>query len=173
MRAFLPVVVLALLLSGSGCGYHTPGAAAHLPPGVQTLSIPMFANDTAMNGAQTAITEAVIREFIDRSSFQVTQRDPSGADAVLHGTILQESVTPLTFNTQTQQSSSFLITLVAAVKLVARDGRVLYQNDHYVYRQQYQSTSDLPTFVEEDPAAVQRLARDFAGQLVDDVLEGF
>ena len=173
MRPLLPVVLIAALLSVGGCGYHTPGAATHLPPNLQTLAIPMFVNRTEMNGAQTALTQAVIREFSDRSSFRVTPRDSADADAVLHGTILQESVTPLTFNTQTQQSSSFLITMVIAVNLVARDGQVLYRNDHYVYRQQYQSTTNLPTFVEEDPAAVERLSRDFARQLVADVLEGF
>jgi hypothetical protein len=59
------------------------------------------------------------------------------------------------------------------VTLTARDGRVLYQNKSYIFRQQYQSTTNLPTFLEEDPAAVQRLSREFARQLVADVLEGF
>ena len=40
-------------------------------------------------------------------------------------------------------------------------------------RQQYQATTDLPTFLDESPAAVERLSRDFARQLVADVLESF
>jgi outer membrane lipopolysaccharide assembly protein LptE/RlpB len=92
---------------------------------------------------------------------------------VLHGTILQEAVRPLTYNIQTQQSSSFLITVVASVTLTDRDGKVLYRNNNYVFRKQYQSTTNLPTFLEEDPAAVERLSRDFASQLVADVLERF
>jgi hypothetical protein len=91
---------------------------------------------------------------------------------VLHGTILKEYVAPLTYNSTTQESSSFLITLVVSVTLTGRDGKVLYENKNYVYRQQYQSTTDLPTFVEENPAAVQRLSREFARALVADVLEG-
>ena len=94
-------------------------------------------------------------------------------DTTLHGTILTQTVAPLTYNSQTQQSSSFLITLTAAVTLTARDGRVLYKNDNYVFRQQYQATTDLPTFLDESPAAVDRLSRDFARQLVSDVLESF
>jgi len=50
---------------------------------------------------------------------------------------------------------------------------VLYKNDNYTYREQYQSTVDLPTFFQEDPAAVRRLSRSFARQLVADVLEGY
>ncbi len=92
---------------------------------------------------------------------------------MLHGTILKQTVTPLTYNAATQQSSSFVITIVASVTLTARDGRVLYQNKNYVFREQYQSTTNLPTFIQEDPAAIQRLSREFARQLVADVLEGF
>ena len=95
------------------------------------------------------------------------------ADAVLRGTILKETVAPLTYNTSTQQSSSFLITLVVSVTLTSRDGKVLYENKNYVFRQQYQATMDLPTFLQENPAAMERLSREFARQLVADLLEGF
>ena len=91
---------------------------------------------------------------------------------VLHGTILNETVIPLTYNTTTQQSSSFLITLVISVTLNSRDGKVLYENKNYVFRGQYQSTEDLPTFLDESPAAVDRMSREFARALVADVLEG-
>ena len=41
------------------------------------------------------------------------------------------------------------------------------------FRQQYQATTDLATFLDESPAAIDRLSRDFARQLVADVLESF
>jgi outer membrane lipopolysaccharide assembly protein LptE/RlpB len=119
------------------------------------------------------MTNAVIREFAARSRFRVTPDADSDADAVLHGTILKEIVAPLTYNSETQQSSSFLITMVVSVTLTGRDGKVLYENKNYVFRQQYQSTTDLPSFFQENPAAIQRLSREFARQLVADVLEGF
>jgi hypothetical protein len=61
---------------------------------------------------------------------------------------------------------------VISVTLTGRDGRVLYENKNYIYREQFQSTSNLPTFLDESPAAEQRLARNFARALVADVLEG-
>ena len=103
----------------------------------------------------------------------MTPTEGEDADAVLHGTILKEYVAPLTYNASTQQSSSFLITIVVSVTLNGRDGKVLYENKNYVYRQQYQSTTDLPTFIVENPAGLARLSREFARQLVGDVLEGF
>jgi outer membrane lipopolysaccharide assembly protein LptE/RlpB len=156
----------------SGCGYHTVGAATHLPPDARTLSVPMFATHTETYHTETALTDAVIREFAARSRMHVTPAGGGSPDVVLHGTILQEVVMPLTYNTTTQQSSSFLITLVVSVTLTDRDGKVLYENKNYVYRGQYQSTSDLPTFLDESPATVDRMSREFARALVADVLEG-
>lgn len=169
----LALVPLATLFCIVGCGYHTLGAATHLPPDLNTLAVPVFANDTNAYGTETALTSAVIRAFKARTSFRVVPQDDPNADAVLHGTILKEVVAPLTYNSSTQQSSSFLITMVVSVTLKNRSGKILYQNKNYVFRQQYQSTTVLPTFLQENPAAIQRLARDFARQLVADVVEGY
>jgi outer membrane lipopolysaccharide assembly protein LptE/RlpB len=169
---FLLLLALPSLLF-AGCGYHTLGSATHLPPNVHTLAIPVFTNNTVANGTATAMTEAVMQEFTARTRFRVTPNADADADAVLHGTILKQYVAPLTYNAATQESSSFLITIVASVTLNGRDGKVLFENKNYVFREQYQATTDLPTFFQEDPAAVQRLSRAFARQLVADVLEGF
>jgi outer membrane lipopolysaccharide assembly protein LptE/RlpB len=175
-HAFLPVAALSTafsLLCLSGCGYHTLGAATHLPPDIKTLAVPVFATRTETSGTEQALTDAVIREFTTRTRFRVTPDAGDDADAVLHGTILKQTTTPLTYNAATQQSSSFVITIVASVTLTAHDGRILYQNKNYVFREQYQSSTNLPTFIQEDPAAIQRLSGQFARQLVADVLEGF
>jgi outer membrane lipopolysaccharide assembly protein LptE/RlpB len=171
--AFAVFSAALALLSLSGCGYHTLGAATHLPPDVKTLAVPVFATHTDVNGTETAITEAIVREFATRTRFRVTTDSGADSDAVLRGTILKQTTTPLTYNASTQESSSFIITIVASVTLSARSGDVLYQNKNYVFREQYQSTTDLPTFLREDPAAIQRLSREFARRLVPDVLEGF
>ena len=170
MRKF---AYLFVLLGLFGCGYHTLGAASHLPPGVQTLAVPVFATHTEAYHTEVVMTEAVIREFATRTRLRVTPDASGDPDAILHGTILKETVQPLTYNSSTQQSSSFLITVVASVTLTGRDGKVLFENKNYVYRQQYQSTTNLASFIEENPAAMERLSREFARQLVADILEGF
>lgn len=172
-RLYLCLCVAALLAAVTGCGYHTVGGASHLPPDIRTLSVPVFATRTEVYHTETVMTDAVIREFAARTRFRVTPEASPGADAVLHGTILKEVVTPLTYNASTQESSSFLLTMVVLVTLNGRDGKILYENKNYVFRQQYQSTTDLPTFLQENPAALERLSRDFARALVADVLEGF
>lgn len=169
----IAVMLLPLVLIGiSGCGYHTLGAATHLPSNVRTLSIPVFATRTEAYHTEALMTNAVIREFAARTRMRVAPDAGNDSDAVLHGTILSQTVTPLTYNTSTQQSSSFLITMIVAVTLTDRDGKILYENKNYTFRQQYQSTTNLATFFDESPAAEERLSREFARALVADVLEG-
>ena len=173
MRRFALALIAVALFPLSGCGYHALGAATHLPPGVRTLAVPIFATKTEAYHSETVMTEAVIREFSARTRLRVIPGADPDADAVLRGTILKETETPLTYNASTQQSSSFLVTMVVSVTLTGRDGNVLYENKNYVFRQPYQSTTDLSSFFQENPAAMQRLSREFARQLVADVLEGF
>ena len=165
----VPIAAAALL---TGCGYHTVGAPTHLPPEARTMAVPVFATNTETYHTEAALTDAVIREFAARSKMRVSPGEGTNPDVVLHGTILKEVVAPLTYNTTTQQSSSFLITLVISVTVTDHDGKVLYENKNYVFRGQYQSTTDLPTFLDESPAAVGGISRDFARALVADVMEG-
>src|ERR1039458_2061499 len=142
-----PIAFVTLVLMGiSGCGYHTLGAASHLPPDTRTVSVPVFATHTEAYHTEVVMTNAVIRELASRTGLRVTPDAGEDADAVMHGTILKEMVAPLTYNSSTQQSSSFLITMVVSVTLTGRDGKILYENKNYVFRQQYQSTTNLSSF---------------------------
>ena len=67
---FLLLAAPAALLTA--CGYHTLGAATHLPEGVRTLSVPQFATRTEAYHTETVMTDAVIREFAARTRFRVT-----------------------------------------------------------------------------------------------------
>jgi|SRR5450631_1500477 len=158
----------------AGCGYHKAGSATHLPSTVHTLEIPIFQNQSQSYHTEVAMTQAVIREFTSRTSLKIVSSDPTGdADAILRGAVISEVVTPLTYNSTTGQSSSFLVTVRAKVTVTDRNSKVLYQNSNYIFRQQFETTADLTSFIQENPAAVHRLSRDFAQALVSDILESF
>jgi outer membrane lipopolysaccharide assembly protein LptE/RlpB len=162
-----------LLLLLTGCGYHQAGSATHLPTGVRTLSVPIFATHAQAFHTEVAFTQAVVRELNARTKYQILNADSGDADATLHGTILSQTVSPLTYDANSGQSSSYLVTITARVLLTAHDGHVLYRNDAIVYREQYQSTQDLSGFIQEDNHAVNRVAKDFAQAVVSDMLESF
>jgi hypothetical protein len=67
-----------------------------------------------------------------------------------------------------------LIQVHMLVHLDQRDSdKVLYRNDNYLFRQQYQISSDVPEFFDEQDPALDRMAHDFASNLVADILENF
>ena len=175
------VALLApLLLSLAGCGYHQVGAATHILPGVHTIAVPIFATRVQGFRTETLFTQAVVRELNASTRYRVltavqgnADTSTASADAVLRGTITSEAITPLTYDSSSGQTSSYLVTITAMVRLVANDGTVLYRNDAFSWREQYQSTQDLSGFVQEDTAAVRRLAHDFAQALVSDMTESF
>ena len=171
MRLSSSLLLLLLLLTG--CGYHNAGSATHLPQNVRTLAVPAFTTRAQAFHTEFAFTQAVVRELNTRTRYQILTSDNADADATLRGTILSETSAPLTYDSSSGQTSSYLITITAKVVLTARDGRVLYQNDALPFREQYQSTQDISAFIQEDGPAVQRLARNFAQAVVSAVLESY
>ena len=180
MKGMRVAPLLFLLVALSGCGYHKAGSATHIAPGVHTLAVPIFATRVQGFRTETLFTEAVVRELNTTTRYKVltavkgnADTSTADADATLRGTILTEAITPLTYDSSSGQTSSYLVTITAAVRLLARDGSLLYRNDAFTWREQYQSTQDLSGFVQEDTAAVRRLAHDFAQALVSDMTESF
>jgi hypothetical protein len=95
------------------------------------------------------------------------------ADAVLKGTVLSATATPLAYDSKTGRAASVLVTVSMQVTMTDRDGKVLFQNPSYLFHEQYELSRELSTFFEEDSSAVDRLSRDFARTLVANILEGY
>ncbi len=162
-----------LLFVLTGCGYHTAGSATHIPADVRTLAVPIFTTHAQAYHTEMAFTQAVIRELNTRTRYRVLNSASADADATLTGTILSQTAAPLTYDSTSGETSSYLLTITAKVLLTAHDGRVLYQNDALVFREQYQSTQDLSGFIQEDTPPSSRVSRDFAQAVVSDMLESF
>jgi outer membrane lipopolysaccharide assembly protein LptE/RlpB len=174
MRSLAILPALALVSVTAGCGYHTLGSATHLPPQIATIDVPIFQTKVQNYRTEIAFTKAVVHALTSRTKDRVIESDrPHAADATLRGTILTQTYTPLTYNSSTGQSSSYLVTITASAVLTGPGGKVLYRNDHFLFRSQYQETADLSSFIQEDGPVVQRIARDFAQSLVSDILESF
>lgn len=174
MRLLPPNLLLMLAAAPlTGCGYHAAGSATHLPPDVHTLAVPVFATHAQAFHTEMAFTEAIVRELNTRTRYRIETRPNPAADATLTGTILSQTSAPLTYDSASGQTSSYLLTITAKLVLTAHDGRVLYENDAVSFRSQYQSTQDLGGFIQEDAAAVNRIARGFAQTAVSDILESF
>jgi outer membrane lipopolysaccharide assembly protein LptE/RlpB len=165
--------VLLLGVFSTGCGYHTAGKAVTIPDNVRTIAIPAFVNQTQTFKIEQMLTAAVVREFVTRTHYHVINQVDDDADAALHGTVVSTYTTPLTYDSQTGRAASVLVVISMKVSLLDKQGKVLYQNPAYLFREQYEVSRDLNSFFEEDSPAFQRLSRDFAQTLVSNILEGF
>jgi apolipoprotein N-acyltransferase len=176
-KNFCPSAGLAALLLSAvllaGCGYRMAGQASRLPGNVKVIAVLPFKNETTWMRLEQRLTSAVMQEFIHRTRYQITSSE-AGADAVLTGRVLSATTAPMLFDPTTGRASAVQVTVVAAVEL--RDTasqQALYTNSNYVFREQYEITSDLDSFFEERSTALERLARDFGATLVSVVLENF
>jgi outer membrane lipopolysaccharide assembly protein LptE/RlpB len=165
--------LLVLLAGATSCGYHTAGHTTQLPENVKTIAIPAFVNVTTTYRIEQMLTASVVREFTTRTHYHILNNSSETADATLRGTVLSTSSTPLTYNSATGQAASVLVVVSMRVLLTDRQGKVLYQNPSYLFREQYEVSQDLASFFEEDSPAFRRLSQDFARTLVSNILEGF
>jgi hypothetical protein len=119
------------------------------------------------------MTEAVIREFLQRTKYHVVQ-DPQSADAVLHGEVLSIETTPVLFNATTGEVTTMLVTVHTKVQLVDNTTlKTVYHMDDMVFREEYQISTDVNSFFEEQDPALERMSRAFASKLVSNVVENF
>ena len=166
-------VALLVALGCGGCGYHVAGRAANLPSDWKTVAIPAFKNDTTAYRVEERFTQAVIREFITRTNYRVVQ-DKDSADGVLTGEVISIEANPATFEATTGQVTTMLVSVHAKVQLVDNQTqKVVYKNDDMVFRGEYQISSNVTNFFDEEDPALERMSHDLASHLVADVLEGF
>jgi len=166
-------LALGLSLTACGCGYHTAGHAVSLPQNVHTIAIPGFVSQSQTFRIEQLLTTAVVQEFNTRTQFHIIHETRPEADAVLKGTVVSATASPLAYDSKTGRAASMLVTVSMQVTLTDRDGKVLFQNPSYLFHEQYELSRDLSSFFEEDSPAVDRLSRDFARTLVANILEGY
>jgi len=169
----LPFAVVAGLLLLSGCGYHTAGTAVRLPSDLNTLYVPGIVNSSQTYRIGQTFTEAIVRELHERTNYRIVTKSDGSADATLTGAINNVFIAPLTYDSVTGRISSSMVVVSVSAKLTAKDGKVLWSNPNFIYREQYQESIDAASFFEEAAPAVQRIANSFAKTLVADMLEAF
>lgn len=166
-------LAFVVLLSSVGCGYHTAGHTAALPQAVRTIAVPAFVNETQSYKVEQRLTSAVVRELTTRTHYHIVNQISDDADATLRGTVVSTYTSPLTYDSRTGRAASVLVVVSMKVSFTDKAGKALYDNPAYTFREQYQVSSELPSFFEEDSPAFERLSRQFAQTLVSNILEGF
>jgi len=173
LRYYVWLLALGVVTFLLSCGYRVAGRGERLPPDIKTIAVPIFVNQSSTFRIEQKLAAAISREFLERTRYRITP-NPSGADAVLKGTVKDVRSGVITFDLATGRASSLQIQVTAEVKLEdLHSKKVVYANPNFVFREEYQVSQTPSGLLEEDQAALDRLSRDVARTLVTDVLENF
>jgi lipopolysaccharide assembly LptE-like protein len=88
--------LLATLLASAGCGYQFAAGGRTFDPGVHTIGVRAFTNETREIGVEKRLAMAIEREFVIRGPLKVTQADQG--DLVLTGIVKVAEDRPVAFN---------------------------------------------------------------------------
>lgn len=172
--AALAAAVLFLGVS-SGCGYGLVGRGGGFDPSIKRIGVPIFRDGTGKN-LDLKITQKVTEELLKRGRVDVVQTI-EGVDAIVEGEIISFQETPVGFSggaTGSTTASRYAIVLTARVKYYKPgEAQPIWQNDAFVYRDEYDLGSDPAGFFDRADQGVDRLALAFARSLVAAMLEAF
>jgi hypothetical protein len=167
----LPLILAALALAG--CGYRISGRGDTLPRTIHTIAVPAFSNASIRYRLSDRLAAEVTREFITRTRYDVIA-DPSQADAVLTGTVVNYAAYPTVYDPSVGRSSAVQISVNLSVTLRERaTGAVLFSRQNFEVRERYEISIDQQAYLEESDVAIERLSRATARAIVSAVLENF
>jgi outer membrane lipopolysaccharide assembly protein LptE/RlpB len=162
------LAALALLLAS--CGYHISGHTDLLPNTIHTVAIPAFTNATTRYKLTDRLPEAVSREFIARTRYRIVS-DPNQADMVLRGTVINQFAAP---SIVVGNATAVDVHVYLQITLTERaTGKVLFTRPAMEVRERYEVSVDPKQYFEESDAALDRLSRSVAQQLVSAILNNF
>ena len=167
------MLTLAAASLSFGCGYHVANRSDALPKNIHVIAVPAMENATTSYRIEQKLTSATVHEFLAVTPYKISS-EPASADAILRGRVLTLEAVPLLFDTRSGAATTMLVTVRCEVTLTQTDPqKILYHTDKFVFRSEYEISTDVKSFFEEQDPAIDRLAKDFAQRLVASVTENF
>lgn len=165
--------LLLLTVSGYTECYKPVGRGDGLPKHIKTLAIPPFQNPSLRFKVEQRFTSAMVDEALRRSRSLHVTSTAEGADAVMLGTIKAFTFRPVLLD---DLGRARLFEVAITIGLTVRDqtkNKILFQNQNFIFRGEYEIAGDPKTFFSEEGPAVDRIAKDFAKSVMTTILEGF
>src|SRR5438552_17870322 len=169
-----PILLPIMLLLTSGfTEYYKPVTKSQLPEHIKTVAVPAFQNTALRFKIEHRFTEAVMNELIHRGHGLRVQSEREGADAVIDGVVKNFGFGGVLLDDK-GRARIFEVTITAAVTVRDQhENRVLYDNQNFVFRGEFEFANDPRNFFNEEDPAVMRIARSFAESIVSTLINGF
>lgn len=157
------------------CGFaecYKPVTKNQLPARIRTVAVPAFQTESQAlrYKIESRFTDAVMKELVHRGRGLRVQGEREGADAVIEGVIKSFNFAGVLLDDK-GRARIFEVTIAAAVTVRDQtENRVLYDNQDFVFRGEYEFASDPRTFFNEEDPAVLRMSRSFAESIVSTLI---
>jgi hypothetical protein len=169
------IFALMLLFVTGFAECYKPVTKNQLPSRIRTVAVPAFQmeGNALRYKIEHRFTEAVINEIVRRGRKLRVQGEREGADAVIDGVVKSFNFSGVLLDDR-GRARIFEVTITAAVTVRDQvENRVLYDNQNFVFRGEFEFANDPRTFFNEEDPAVQRMARSFAESIVSTLINGF
>ena len=168
IRAAALVITLLFVSGFTEC--YKPVTKTQLPAHIKTVAVPAFQNNALRFKIEHRFTEAVMKELIRRGHGLRVQSEREGADAVVDGVVKSFNFSGVLLDDK-GRARIFEVTITAAVTVRDQtENRVLYDNQNFVFRGEYEFASDPRSFFNEEDPAVLRMSRNFAESIVSTLI---
>jgi hypothetical protein len=142
-----------------------------MPPGINTVHVPVLENRTAEPGIEDFITQALTQAVV--GSGARIARNAQEADAVLEGAIVEYRLIGLSFDNSTNVTSYRLIIGLALTFKDLKQNKVIWKQDRIEERADFLVSGQVTQTLARENQAVQRAAVDVARAIVSFAFEGF
>jgi outer membrane lipopolysaccharide assembly protein LptE/RlpB len=159
MGKFLSIIWVVLIW---GCGYQMAGRETHIPPGLTSITIPTFVNQTFEPGIEIPFTQAFLREFILDKRIKVVDR--SEADSILEGVIKSFNIYSVSYD-RSGLVLEYQTTVVMDLTLKKQTGETLWIERDLSETYWYRSSSNILASEANKATAIQQIGRFVAGRI--------
>ena len=146
----------------AGCGYQMVGKETHVPPGINSIAIPTFVNQTFEPGIEVPFTQGFLREFIQDRRVKVVGRNE--ADSVLEGVIKSFKIYSVSYD-RSGIALEYQITVAIDLTLKKKTGEILWMEKDLSDKRVYRTSYNILVSESNKAAAVQLLARFMAERI--------
>ena len=172
LRLFSVITLLIVVSGFTEC--YKPVTNSGLPQNIKRIAVPAFQFEVrgARYRVESRFTEAVSKEIIRRGRGLKVQGTRDGADAVVEGTIRDFNFSGVLLDRE-GRARVYEVTITSAVTIRdLKTNQILYDNQHFIFRDSFEFSSDPRSFFNEEDPAVERMARAFAESVVSTIVNG-
>jgi outer membrane lipopolysaccharide assembly protein LptE/RlpB len=153
------IIWIALL---SGCGYQLVGKETHVPPGLTSVAIPTFANQTFEPGIEVHFTQGFLREFIRDRRVKVLDRNE--ADSILEGVIKSFQSSSVAYD-RSGLATEYQTTVVVDLTLKKRNGEILWKEINVSESRWFRASLAVLSSESNKTAAIEDIGRFMAERI--------